>query len=392
MRNEGEAYRITVRLLSCADGCEIWAGRYDRMLHDVLQLETEIATAISSCLKLTTPAPLEGDSEAITLYLKARHAWNRRTDTGFHEAIQLYMEATRHDPGFAKAWAGLAECYVLTMMHGLGSPDKCMAKAREATSNALALDGRLAPARSALAVVLASHSRDFPAAQQQWQIALQQDPDYATAHHWYAMFGLVPTGRLDEALDEIRKAERLDPLSPAIGNDVGFVLYWSRRFDEAIDQCFKVIGLHPGFYRAYALLGRIHAARGKFSEAIAACLEARDMSRGLAFLPFVLGTLGFAHASAGDHKAAISVLDELRVLGESNVATAHESALVQTALGEWEEAAASIRTAFRQRTGWALFVRFEPLFDSLRAKHLVNDLICSSRERSPAAHGVPLAL
>lgn len=392
VRNEGEAYRITVRLLSCSNGCEIWAGRYDRTLHDVLQLETEIAAAISSSLKLSAPPGLEGDSETITLYLKARHAWNRRTDTGFHEAIQLYTAATRHNPGFAKAWAGLAECYVLTMMHGLGSPAECMAKAREATSNALALDGRLAPARSALAAVLASYNRDFHAAQQQWQIALQEDPDYATAHHWYAMFGLVPTGKLNEAIDKIRKAEQLDPLSPAIGNDVGFVLYWSRRFDEAIDQCLKVIVLHPGFYRAYALLARIHAAQGRYTDAIAGCLKAREMSGGVAFLPFLLGTLGFAYAFAGDFRAARSVLEELHLLAESNVATAHESALIQSALGEWEAAAASIRTAFEQRTGWVVFTPVDSLFDPLREQHLVDELISCSRERSPAAHASSLAV
>lgn len=392
VRNEGEAYRITIRLLSCSDGCEIWAGRYDRTLHDVLKLETEIAAAISSSLKLSMPPRLEGDSKTITLYLKARHAWNRRTDTGFHEAIQLYTAATRHNPGFAKTWAGLAECYVLTMMHGLGSPDECMAKAREATSNALALDGRLAPARSALAAVLASYNRDFPAAQQQWQIALKEDPDYATAHHWFAMFGLVPAGKLNEAIDEIRKAEQLDPLSPAIGNDVAFVFYWSRRFDEAIDQCSKIIALHSGFYRAYALLARIYAAQGRYNEAIVACLKARDMSDGVAFRPFLLGTLGFGYASVGDEKEARSVLEELSELATSNIVTAHENALVFTALGDWEQAAASVRRAFEQRTGWAVFAPVEPLFDSLREQHLVDELISCSHNRSPIDHPPPLAV
>lgn len=392
VRSEGEFYRITVRLLSSSDGCEIWAGRYDRKLHDVLRLETEIAQAIASSLRLETVPQSKGDAEAITLYLKARHAWNRRTGSGFREATEFYTAATNRDPRFAKAWAGLAECYVLTMMHGLGSPDECMAKAREATSNALALDGRLAPARSALAAVLASYNRDFPAAQQQWQIALQEDPDYATAHHWYAMFGLVPTGKLNEAIDEIRKAEQLDPLSPAIGNDVAFILYWSRRFDEAIDQCSKIIGLHSGFYRAYALLARIYTAQSRFSEAIATCLKTRDMFDGVAFKPFLLGTLGFAYASVGDAKGTQSVLEELTELATSKVVTAQENALVFTALGHWEQAATSLRMAFKQRTGWAVFAAVEPLFDSLREQHVADELICCSPDRSPIDHPPTLAV
>ena len=126
------------------------------------------------------------------------------------------------------------------------------------------------------------------------------DPAYATAHHWYGAFGLPALQRTEEALEEIREAERLDPLSAPIANDVGFVLYWSRRFDEAIEQCRKTIALHPGFYRAQILLGRVLAAQGRYAESVESCLKARERMESASFLPYLLGTLGFAYASSGN--------------------------------------------------------------------------------------------
>jgi serine/threonine-protein kinase len=254
------------------------------------------------------------------------------------------------------------------MMHGLAMPNACMPSARDAALAAIRIDENLASARSALAAVLALYDRDFECAEEQWRWAVGVDPAYATAHHWLAMFGLVPMNRIDEALREIREAERLEPLSAPIANDVGFVLYWGRRFEEALEQCRKAIALDPGFYRAYALLGRIYAAQGRQTESIAAGLKARELSDGAAFLPFILGTLGFAYASSGDSARARRVLKELRELETRGAVTAHERGIVAAALGDWDEALRNCELACEQRTGWAIWLPLEPLFDLLRAR------------------------
>jgi serine/threonine-protein kinase len=372
VRSAGDRYRITIRLLSTADGCEIWASRYDRTSHDVIELEAEIAASIASALSSGTPPEvLATDAEGATLYLQARHAWNQRSETGFRRALELYTAATGRDPGAAKAWSGIAECHVLMNMHGLALPHVCMPKAREAALTALAVDPGLASAWSALAAVTALYDRKFESAEEHFRKALDLDPAYATAHHWYACLGLIPMQRMNQALDEIREAERLDPLSAPISNDVGFVLYRCRRFDDTIEQCRKSIALHLGFYRTHILLARVYAAQGRNQESIDTCLKVREQLEGVSFLPHLLGTLGFAYASSGNPEAAQEVLGELGRLEARGAVIAHERAIVATALGEWDAAIRDLETAYEQRTGWMTWAPVEPLFDGLRARGLL---------------------
>ena len=373
VRNAGDRYRITVRLLSAKDGCELWSERYDRTVTDVLELETQIAASVASAVSSGMPLPgSPSEADGITLYLKARYAWNQRTETGFRKALDLYSEATRKDPHASKAWTGIAECHVLMNMHGLARPHVCMPKAREAACTALGIDEALVPARSALAAVTALYDWNYDAAGEQWRQVLETDPAYATAHHWYAMFGLAPAEKLDEALEELREAERLDPLSAPIANDVGFALYWLRRFAEAEEQCRKALALHPGFYRAHVLLGRVMVAQGRHAEAVEACRRAEERSDGASFRPYLLGTAGFAHAAMGHIAAARDAQEELREIEQRYAVTGHERALIATALGEWDQATADLAEAFQSRTGWAVWVPLEPLFDPLRRRGLLT--------------------
>jgi tetratricopeptide (TPR) repeat protein len=176
---------------------------------------------------------------------------------------------------------------------------------------------------------------------------------------------------VEQALDEIREAERLDPRSAPIADDVGFVLYRNRRFDDAIEQCSKTIALHPGFYRTHLLLARVYAAQARYRESVDTCLEAREQLEGVSFLPYLLGTLGFAYASSGNPVAAREVLQELSGLEAGGTVTAHERAVLDTALGDWDAAIREIETAYERHTGWAVWVPVEPLFDALRARGLL---------------------
>jgi tetratricopeptide (TPR) repeat protein len=247
-----------------------------------------------------------------------------------------------------------------------------MPKAREAALTALAADPGLASAWSALAAVTCLYDRKFESAEEHWRKALESDPAYATAHHWYSSFGLIAMQRMDQALDEIREAEQLDPLSAPIANDIVFVLYWNRRFDDAIEQCRKNRALNPGFHRDDILLARVYAAHGRYRESVDTCLKVRQQLDGVSFLPHLLGTLGFAQASSGNAEAAQEVLAELRHLEARGAVTAHERAVVAIALGDWDAAIRELETAYEQRTGFAVFVPVEPLFDALRARGLLT--------------------
>ena len=360
-------YVTTVRLLSTDDGCQIWAERYDRTLTNIVALETEIADSVASVLSSgpLPPASTMG-ADAVTLYLQARYAWNQRTEPGFRRALELYTAATRRDSRAAKAWTGITECHVLMNMHGLALPRICMPQAREAALRALEIDPSLASAHSAVAAVQALYDRQYAAACGRWQQALAIDPDYATAHHWFSLFGLLPMGRTDDAINEIEEAQRLDPLSAPIANDVGFVLYWTHHFAEAREQCQRSLQLNRRFYRAHLLDARVLAAQGRNSEAVQTCQLAEEIGV-TSFRPYLLGTLGYAYAALGDKVAARHVMQQLVEL-EQGCVTAHEQALIHAGLGEWQESRAALQAAIEQCSGWVGWLKFDPLFDGLRER------------------------
>jgi serine/threonine-protein kinase len=368
------AVRVTVGLVNVSDGYQVWAERYDRKLADILQLQAEVAQSIGTALSATVSAQTSipaiahatQDAAAYDVYLKGRYYWNQRTDEGFARAVQFYEQALLRDPGFAKAHAGMAETYALMMMHNLESPVTLAPRAKAAAQAALAIDPELASVHAALALVRMFFERDPQSAEIDWRNAIRIDPDHATAWHWFGVFCLTPQGRFEEALEAVRLAERLDPFSVAIANDVGFVLYWARQYDGAIEQCRKAFSLNAHFYRAHYLLGRTAAACGRFEEAIEHSVKARALIPGRVFLSQLLATLGFSHAAFGDRSKALSVLGDLRDLARTHFASAVDMAIVETALGQRDEAFASLREALAQRTGWIMFAGVEPLLDGLR--------------------------
>jgi len=374
VRRSGATLRVTVGLVNVADGYQIWAERYDREMAGILQVQEEIAQSIGAALSATvstsqpaaSPVRPTKDLAAYDLYLRGRYYWNQRTDEGFARAVQYYEDAILRDAEFAKAYAGLAETYALMMMHNLEAPVALMPKARTAALAALSIDPELASARSSLAAVRMLFDRDPRAAETEWQHAIRIDPEYATAWHWYALFCLAPQGRTQQALEAIRQAECLDPFSIPIANDVGFALYFARRYDEAIEQCCKALSLNPHFYRAIVLMARALAAGARFGEAVEQCLKARALMPGKAFLSQLLATLGFSYAGMTQREAAVATLEELRALANTHFAWPFDIAIVQAALGARDEAFASLREALEQRTGWAIFLPVEPLLDGLR--------------------------
>jgi TolB-like protein len=375
VRLAGEQLRVTARLASVAEGMQLWSKRYDRKLEDVFQIQDEIAEAIATTLQRTVasmevlPVASEDnfDLEALKLYLKGRHFWNQRTAAGFRNALECFHQAIARDSRLSRAYAGMAETYVLMMMHNLESPRRLMPRAREAALAALGIDPSLPQAHSSLAAVHALFDWNLVLADTEWQRAIESDPGYATAFHWRAMFCDVPRGDFDCALKNIRKAEWLDPLQLPIANDIAFVLYWARRYGEAEVQCRSALELNPSFYRILILLGRIYAAQGRYSEAIEHCHGALRLMEGDAFRSQTLGTLGFAHARLGNSAEASDAAAELKCLAERSFTSPVDLAILAAGAHRLDDAIEHLAEAASQKTGWILWLGCEPLLDDLRA-------------------------
>ena len=220
VRRSAETVRIAIQLIRTSDSTHLMTREYDREVKDLLQVQAEITQEISDEIQITLgsrrtpnaqPVPIVS-YDSYDLYLQGRYYWNKRTQSGFHEAIRLFQEAVEKDPKYARAYAGLADCYAMLSIYGLGPADDYIPKARAAALTSLQIDDSLAEAHASLAIIAQSYDYDWPTAEKEFRRALDLNPNYATAHQWYAE-SLAFQGRFGEALAESEKARQLDPLS-----------------------------------------------------------------------------------------------------------------------------------------------------------------------------------
>jgi len=378
LRQSGDSVRITAQLIETEDGYHLCSDRWDRPMTDLFTVQDEIASIIVKSLRphlagMPAASQPTDDPEAYHLYLKARHFWNQRTEHGFRRAIEYYEAAIARDPRFARAWSGIADTYRLIAAHHLDPPDTCMRKARQAAVTALSFDPRLAAAHSALAAVLITFDRNPEAAEREWKLALEIDPNYAHAWHSLAVFGNI-LGNKDEALAALRRAERLEPLSAAVACDFGFLFYWARRHAEAIAACRRALDLHPSFARTYVPLARAHAAQGDYNLAAEICLDARPLFRGRAFLGQLLATLGYCYGRSGRRAEAEAVLDELRRMGREHYVSAYDIATIHAGMDNHGQAMECLRTAVEEHAFWLIGLPIEPLFDPMRGDQRFQQL------------------
>jgi TolB-like protein/DNA-binding winged helix-turn-helix (wHTH) protein/Tfp pilus assembly protein PilF len=278
VRRDSSKVRITAQLIKTKDKTDVWSRQYDRQLSSLLTLQGEIAQEIADEIQLTLggakrtnpsprPPPSTKDYEAYDLYLKGRYFWNKRSTQGFPRAVEYFQQAIAKDPNYARAYAGLADSYALISSYHFAPQDEFMPKARAAALKALQLDERLAEAHTSLALIIENYDWDWPGAEKEFRRAIQLDPNYATAHHWYAEY-LSFQGRFDEAFAEIERARQLDPLSLIIAADNGSILYYSRQYDRAIQQLQAVLDMDPAFGRAHIVIGPL-VQKGRFDDALA---------------------------------------------------------------------------------------------------------------------------
>ena len=373
VRLAGTRTRISVQLIEAHDqGC-LWTRSYERQLGDVLGLQREVAEEVARALapellpELPAREPASRtapgiDGEAYTLYLKARHAYSRRTPDGLRETIALLDEAIRRDPGYARAHAALAEAYATSVEYGT-APGDGFSQAAAAADRALALDSTLVQPHAVRAVVRHRFDWDWDGAEREYRHALSLNPSLATAHQGLAELH-SQMGRHDAAREEIRLASQLDPLSLILRAIEAWLSFHARRYDEALEICGEVLAQEPSFVVADFVRGRTLVQLRRHDEAVAAC---RRASAGPEPGAFALAALAVAQAAAGQEEEARRELERLENPASGAFVSPYLLAKVHAALGESERALDLLEEAWRTRTSWMADLKVDPELGVLRS-------------------------
>ncbi len=317
VRRAADRVRITAELVSVADGYRLWSERYDRQVDDVFAIQDEIASAIANVLEaklLGAPKAYaqeparKGDPKAYEHYLRGRHLWNQRSASALERSVEEFRRALAIDARHAPAEAGIADSYVILGVYSHRPADEVMPKAKTAAEQALAIDASLAEAHTSLACVRALYEWDWAAADAGFRRAIAHNPQYATAHQWYAMNCLVPQGRFDEARAELDRALALDPLSLAVHTSVGLRHFYERELASAAEALRDTLRLNGEFGAAHYFLGHVQIAMGRYDEAIAPLERAVTLQGESAETMAALAT---AHALAYHRAPAEALLAEL---------------------------------------------------------------------------------
>ncbi len=379
VQRSADQVRVNVQLIKAATDAHLWADTFDRKLTDIFAVESEIAKTIAETLqaKLTGSEKTAiakrptANPEAYELYLKGRFFWNKRTGADLRTAIEYFNQALSKDPSYALAYAGLADSYGLLEAYGAASPADSFPQAKAAAKKALELDDTLAEAHTSLASVLNDYDFDFEQSLKEFERAIQLNPNYATAHHWYSS-NLVALGQFDRAVAEEKRAVELDPLSLVINATLGNAYFFARRYDEAIAQLHKTIKMDPRFYLAHWTLGQVWQLKGNLNEAIAEYRKAVELNDD----PYVLALLGQAYARAGQQEEAQKILARLSEEAKSRYVHAYSFALIYLALGDKERAIDEMERAYRERAaGDVFFIKVDPLLDDLRGNPRFEALV-----------------
>jgi len=349
----GDGLSIRTELVDVVNVSRLWGAKYNRKLADIVVVQEEIAKEISEKLRLRLTGEEEKrltkryteNTEAYQLYLKGRYYWNKRTDEGLQKGVEYFNQAIEKDPGYALAYVGLADAYSLLGIWGPPSPAEAFRSAKAAAVKALEIDGTLAEAHTSLAWI-SSNDWEWASAEREYKRAFELNPNYATAHQWYAHY-LMWMGRLDEAVREMKRAQELDPLSLVINTELGLPSYYGRRYDQAIEQYRKAVEMDPNFYRAHWQLGQAYEQKAMFEEAITELRKAVNLSGGS---PIIVAALGRTYRVSGQKAKAQEVLNELKEVSKRRYVPPYHMALIYAGLGENEQTLAWLDRAYEQHS------------------------------------------
>lgn len=388
VRRDSNNVRITAQLIQVKDQTHLWAREYDRELKNLLEVQGEIAQELADEVKLTIgdqsgPNAAKRDHpraraatsyEVYDLYLKGRYFWNKRTPGAFQQAADYFQQAIDKDPNYAPAYAGLADTYGLMSTWYQVPHGEYMPKAREAALKALALDETLAEAHVSLALIAENYDYDWETAEKEFRRAIQLNPEYATAHQWYAEY-LSWQGRFDEAFAESERARQLDPMSLIIANDRGSILYYSRQYDQTIQQCQAVLKMDPGtsekFGSARNFIILSYVQEGKFAEA----MEEQQREYVASQHPWVWAMKAYIYGRGGRKEEFERALKKYQQLAPQLVEQTPADLFAYLGATDKNKILGILEKAYQERSPALTNLKVDPKYDNFRSDPRFQELL-----------------
>ncbi len=375
----GDQVRITAQLIEASTDKHLWSQSYEGELRDTLALQNQVARAIADQIRINLNPQEQAalktvrvvNPEAYESFLKGRYFWNKRTADSLKVALAYFHQAIDEDPNYAQAYSGLADTYALLgdWQYAVMTPKEALPKAKAVATKALELDNALGEAHNSLAFCLDGFDWDFDSAGKEFRQAIELNPGYATAHHWYA-WHLSLLGRYGNAIAEMRKAESLDPLSLIINADLAELLVLAHSYDESIEQSRKTIEMDPNFAFAHIQLAQAYLAKHRNEEAVVELEKSVQLSAGS---PTSQANLARAYVAVGRRNEAQKLLSDLKKRSIPSSSYAAEISVIYTALGDKDQAMNWLEKGYEERFNPGVLLR--PGFDPLRSDPRFEDLV-----------------
>ncbi|MGA7631332.1 MAG: tetratricopeptide repeat protein [Terriglobales bacterium] len=380
VRRDADKVRITAQLIQMRDQTHLWARQYDREPKDVLVVQSEIAKEISDEIqnalgehrpiaRVAQPTLSAEGFEAYNLYLKGRYFWNKRTMGGFQQAAEYFQQAIDEDPNYGRAYAGLADTFTLMSTWYVGPQSELMPKARTVALRALELDESLAEAHATLALIKENYDYDWPGSEKEFRRAIQLGPQYATAHQWYAEF-LSWQGRFEEAFAESEQARQLDPLSLIIASDYAWILYDSRRYESALEQCRSLLELDPKYDRARDLMIPAYLQLGRYDEAVDV-MNHSGREEG----PWTWASRATVYSRLGHAEQARRELVKIEQLPDSRPDRTPTLLRAYSGTGQKERLIDLLQRAYSEHSNAVVQIKVDPMYDPVRNDPRFTDLL-----------------
>lgn len=382
LRKSGTRLRVNAKLLDVHNGYSLWSERYDAEMQDVFAIQEQLAEAIVSQLverlgvqpKQNILRPATRDVEAYNLYLKGRYFWNRRSPADLYKAVESFQQAIARDERYAPALAGLGDCYVIAAIQGMESPAGLIPLARAAVSGALMVQPEMPEALTTLACMEAIYDWNWTAAEQRFRHAISLNPQYGTAHHWYASNVLLPLGRFAEAREQIEQAAANDPLAPAIQIMAGLIAWYEGDTARAIREYRRALEMDAAFALGHYFLGQALEQAGSILQAIDSLERALELSPGSSEIEAALAR---ANAVAGHRDAAEAMLSQLCEKSQGQYVSPSLLAQVLMGLERSDEAIAQLEHAFAIKATDLVWLKVRPAFERIRTQPRVQAILAA---------------
>jgi serine/threonine-protein kinase len=377
VRKIGNRIRITTQLVNAESGNNLWSETYDRQLEDVFAIQDEISKAIAEALKirLTGEQAVQAEAptknlEAYTLYLKGRFFANRVTEAGLHKGLEFFQHALLLDPGYAQAYAGIADCWC-NLADDWVAPEEAYPRAKAAATRALQRDAELAEAITSIGKVQCWHEWDFAAAEQQLERAVRLAPNLAEAH--FVLGTTLPAvGRLGDAVDEVKKALTLDPLSPDNSGWLSRFMLYARDFAGCIAQARKTIEVDENYVRAYLYIGAAYLGQKDPEKALEWFRRGQSREKSVRSYDALIV---LALAALGRPDEAEEILTRLEEESRRSYVRSEILAMGYGATGQLDKAFASLDRAYEARSAGLIYLHVDPGYESLRTDARFDALV-----------------